>query len=154
MIETVPAQVVHAILMHFAGATDTTRQRHGQWEEVPGSGSNARTSSFNLSYHQKTPGPPPMRPLQPSDSKCCMLLCVRGQASRWLRMRMAGRPSAAQQPGKKRQPRPPSSGGRCRPKGAVARAHGAARDASNALLAHVGPGGGWSPYLGGRCWAP
>ena len=49
MIETVPGQVVHAILMHFAGVMDTTPQRHGQCEEVPGSGLNARTSSFNLS---------------------------------------------------------------------------------------------------------
>ena len=52
--------------------TSTTRQRRGQWEEVPGSDSNAYTSSFNLSYHHKTPGPPPVRHVQPSDSKCCM----------------------------------------------------------------------------------
>ena len=59
-------------LMHFAGVANTTLQRCGQCKEVPGTGSNARTSSFNLSYHHKPPGPPPVRPLQPSDSNCCM----------------------------------------------------------------------------------
>ena len=65
----------------FGEVGRTTLQQHGQWEQVPGSGLNARTSSFNLSHHQKTAGPSLLRPVQPSDSRCLMLLCV----VRWAR---------------------------------------------------------------------
>jgi hypothetical protein len=122
MMETVPGQVVHSILVHFAGVANTTLQRRGQWEEVPGSGSSARTSLFNLSYHHKTPGSTPVRHLQPSGSNCCMSPGRLIRRLPRLRMRRQNRYFDAQQPAQKRQSRPLSSGDGCSAKIALFRA--------------------------------
>ena len=72
LLEIVPWQVVFAGWLHFSEVLVCTAQRPAHSVQVPGRDLNARTSSFNLSYHQITPGPYLVRPLQPSDSNCCM----------------------------------------------------------------------------------
>ena len=116
LLEIVPWQVVFAGWLHFSEVLVCTAQRPAHSVQVPGRDLNARTSSFNLSYHQRTPGPSLVRPLQPSDSKCCTSPCAGGCRSRWLRMQRQNRYFDFQQPAQKQQPRPPSSGGRHRPK--------------------------------------
>ena len=113
LLEIVPWQVVFASWLHFSEVLVCTAQRPAHSVQVPGRDLNARTSSFNLSYHQRTPGPSLVRPLQPSDSKCCTLPCAVECCSCWLRTRRRIRYFDFEQRAQKRHPRPPSLGGGC-----------------------------------------
>ena len=74
LLEIVPWQVVFAGWLHFSEVLVCTAQRPAHSVQVPGRDLNARTSSFNLSYHQRTPGPSPVcalcSPLTRNAARC------------------------------------------------------------------------------------